>query len=237
MEFKPDFKFEFKGWVRDFAEVILTLAVIMIISKLFLGPHMLVPLVAVTSPSMLHTSDEWHSWLLSHGFSEDVVQGFPMVGGFARGDMIVTITPDGGGVIHSFFSDTQLGDVVIYKRDRLHMINEPPIIHRVVGVVWVRDWEVEATEGTLDCLTVEEFESRYIPYVESCVYESNCPYPDFPESGSFRFYITKGDNNPRSDQCVNIALPVTDAQLTARGWIVIPYVGWLKLALNLFFGL
>ncbi|RLI88900.1 MAG: hypothetical protein DRO62_02825 [Candidatus Altiarchaeales archaeon] len=232
-----NFKLEIRGWLRDFAEVAIALTVIIGVSKLLLGAHMLVPLVAVTSSSMLHTSDEWQNWLISHNISEEELKGFPMGGGFARGDMILTITPDNKGVIHPFFSDTKIGDVIIYKRDKLHRGNAPPIIHRVVGVVWVEGWRVRDTDGTLDCLTVEDFEDRYIPYVKNCVYGSSCPYTDFPETGSFRFYITKGDNNPGSDQCVNIALPVTDAQLTARGWIVIPYVGWLKLALNFLLGL
>jgi len=232
-----DFKLEIKGWVRDFAEVAIVLAVIIVVSKLLLGAHMLVPLVAVTSPSMLHTSDEWQNWLISHNISEEELEGFPMRGGFARGDMILTITPDNKGVIHPFFSDTGIGDVIIYKRDKLHRNNAPPIIHRVVGVVWIEEWKINNIDGTLDCLTVEDFENKYIPYVKSCVHGSSCSYTDFPKTGSFRFYITKGDNNPTSDQCVNIALPVTDTQLTARGWIVIPYVGWLKLALNFLLGL
>lgn len=233
MKSKP----EVKGWVRDFAEVAITLAVIIVVSKLLLGAHMLVPLVAVTSPSMVHTSDGWQSWLVSNGISESDIRGFPFRGGFARGDMILTITPDGRGTILPFFSDTGIGDVVIYNRDKIHRGNEPPIIHRVVGVVRVKDWRVDSVEGSLDCLDVSEFDNRYISYVKNCAEGVDCPYVEFPKTGDFRFYVTKGDNNPRSDQCVNIALPVTDAQLTARGWIVIPYLGWLKLALNSLLGL
>ncbi len=231
-------KLGIKGLVRDLIEVGITLAVIIILSKVLLGAHMLVPLVAVTSQSMLHTSDEWHSWLISHNISEEDIQRFPFRGGFARGDMIITITPNNKGTIHPLFSDTKIGDVVIYKRDKLHKGNEPPIIHRVVGIVWVKDWKVNSTEGTLACLTEEDFENIYIHYVKNCVQGFNCPYTDFPEIGDFRFYITKGDNNPNADQCSSsryyegdIALPVTDAQLTARGWIVIPYLGLLKLYL------
>ncbi len=230
MEISP----KVKVWVRDIGEVIATLVVIVVVSKLFLGAGMLIPLVAVTSGSMLHTSDEWQNWLLSNNVSNEEISTFPMRGGFAKGDMVVTITPDGKGTIHNFFSKTELGDVIIYKRDKQHMLGAPPIIHRIVGVVKVKDWEVDSVEGVLDCLSVEEFNGRYIPYVRDCIDGGRCLYQDFPESGDFNMYITKGDNNPRSDQCVNIALPVTDAQLTARGWITIPYLGWLKLILSVF---
>lgn len=223
-----------KGWIRDIGEVVAVLALIIVFSKLLLGANMLIPLVAVTSESMLHTSDAWEQWLLSHNVSDERIQSFPMGGGFARGDMIVTITPDGRGTIHGLFSDTKLGDVVIYERDKLHSFGAPPIIHRVVGVVEVKDWEVYSIEGTLDCLAFEGFQGEYIPHVKGCVEGKRCSYASFPKTGDFRFYVTKGDNNPGSDQCSNIALPVTDAQLTARGWIVIPYLGWLKLILNVF---
>ncbi|MBN2015161.1 MAG: hypothetical protein JW778_08275 [Candidatus Altiarchaeota archaeon] len=223
-----------KGWIRDICEVIVVLALIIILSKLLLGPKMLIPLVAVTSESMLHTSDDWQRWLLSHNISEDMIASFPIGGGFAKGDMIVTITPDGGGTLHGFFSDTRVGDVVIYERDKQHSFGAPPIIHRVVGVVEVKDWSLYSTEGSLDCLTVEGFLLEYIPHVKGCSEGERCSYARFPKSGDFSFYVTKGDNNRESDQCSNIALPVTDAQLTARGWIVIPYLGWLKLILNVF---
>lgn len=223
-----------REWIRDIGEVVAVLALIILFSKLFLGAKMLIPLVAVTSESMLHESDAWEHWLLSHNVSEGVIDSFPIQGGFAKGDMIVTITPDGKGTIHGFFSDTTLGDVVIYERDRIHSFGAPPIIHRVVGVVEVRDWEVYSTEGTLDCLAVDDFQGEYILHVKGCVEGERCSYASFPETGDFRFYVTKGDNNPGSDQCSNLALPVTDAQLTARGWIVIPYLGWLKLILNAF---
>jgi signal peptidase I len=234
-------KIEIKGWVRDLVEVAITLGVIILLSRLLLGAQMLVPLVAVTSQSMLHESNGWENWLISHGISAEDTQKFPFRGGFARGDMIVTITPDNEGTVLPFFSDTGVGDVVIYERDKPHQGNEPPIIHRVVGIVQVSNWSVESTEGTLACLTEENFRDTYVRYVKNCVDGFNCLYTRFPETGDFRFYITKGDNNQNADQCSSspsgrppmgdIALPVTDAQLTARGWIAIPYVGFLKLHL------
>ncbi len=233
---------EVKGWVRDLAEVVAVLAVIIIISKILLGSNLILPLVAVTSCSMYHGGSLWNgvdcqshgvwdTWLINKNITID---GFPFWNGFSKGDMIITVTPDGGGTILPLFPDTSLGDVVIYNRDKMHSGNEP-IIHRVVGIVKVRDWEIKGVEGTLSCLSVEDFNDTYIPYVKDCVSGGRCPYRDYPKSGDFEFYITKGDNNPYPDQCGangGIALPVTDEQLVARGWIRIPYLGWLKIALN-----
>ncbi len=231
-----------KGWVRDMAEVVAVLALIIILSKVLLGAKLILPLVAVTSCSMYHGGSLWNGincqahggwdgWLLDQNISVD---GLPFWNGFSMGDMIVTVTPDGGGVILPLFPDTSLGDVVIYNRDKMHSGNEP-IIHRVVGIVRVRDWKIEGVEGTLACLSLKDFNDTYIPYVRDCVSGKRCLYRDYPSSGDFEFYLTKGDNNPYPDQCGangGIALPVTEKQLVARGWIRIPYLGWLKIALN-----
>jgi len=233
-----DIKKEIKGLLKDLLEVAVTLAVILIVSKFIFGANMLVPLVAVTSNSMLHTNDGWSTWLNAKGIPEAQVGSFPLRSGFSQGDMILTITPDGKGTILPIFSETQLGDVVIYNRDSLHRGNEP-IIHRVVGVVNVADYSVSGIEGTLDCLTEEDFNEEYIKSIKDCQMGEECPYNEFPEGGNFRFYITKGDNNHGTDQCGpgnGIALPVPDSQLTARGWIRIPYLGWLKLGLNRILG-
>jgi len=233
---------EVKGWVRDLVEVFVVLAVIIILSKIFLGANLLLPLVAVTSCSMYHggsllsgagcqSHSGWDGWLDGRNISVD---GLPFYYGFSKGDMIITVTPDGGGVLLPLFPETAVGDVVIYNRDKLHPGNEP-IIHRVVGLVRVSDWRVEGVEGTLACLTIEGFNKTYIRHVRDCVEGGECFYRDYPDSGSFNLYITKGDNNPYPDQCGSnggIALPVNERQLVARGWIRIPYLGWLKIALN-----
>lgn len=232
-------KEEAKQWAKDIIEVVVTIAVIIIVSRLALGAQMLVPLVAVTSGSMFHPdSENWRSWMINHEIPESEISNFPMQNGFARGDMILTITSDGKGTLFPIFSDTKLGDVVIYTRDKLHPGNEP-IIHRIVGIVEIRDFKVYNKTGTLDCMKEEDFENPYIPYVRNCIEKTEfCPYPTFPEKGDFRFYITKGDNymtNKVTDQCGisgGISLPVTEKQLTARAWIRLPYVGYLKLLLN-----
>lgn len=228
-----------RGLLMDVGEVAGVLLVIMVTSKFFLGPNMLVPLVAVTSGSMFHSDGgDWRSWMINHGISESDISNFPMQNGFATGDMILTITPDGKGTLFQIFPDTKLGDVVIYTRDKLHSGNEP-IIHRVVGIIEVRNFGVYNITGTLDCIKGEDFEGTYIPYIRNCIEKTGfCPYSAFPETGNFRFYITKGDNyltNRVTDQCGmggGISLPITEKQLTARGWIRLPYIGYLKLLLN-----
>ncbi|HEX55355.1 MAG: hypothetical protein DRO94_03270 [Candidatus Altiarchaeales archaeon] len=234
-----DLKFDLREWLTEVVEMLVILGAIILLSRLFLGADMLVPLVAVTSQSMLHVSDSWKVWLQEHGISKDRIEKFPMQNGFAMGDMIVTITPDGEGTIIRLFPDTQLGDVIIYRRDKLHPGNEP-IIHRVVGIVYVRDWDIEGIEGTLDCLSEDDFRNKFIPYIRDCIDGKRCPYREFPKTGTFKFFITKGDNNPVSDQCgigTGIALPVNEEQLTARGWIRLPYIGWLKLLMNYILGI
>ena len=43
---------EVKGWVRDLVEVFVVLAVIIILSKIFLGANLLLPLVALGNLSI-----------------------------------------------------------------------------------------------------------------------------------------------------------------------------------------
>lgn len=213
-------------WARDFIDVAVTLAVILVILRVALGSKMLVPLVVVTSGSMVHHEGDnsWIAWLNDRGVVNDTIGEMPFGGGFNQGDMIVTMRPE-----------VKLGDVIIYERDFLW--GSPalePIIHRVVGVVHVNGSRVVGVEGTLDCLDVAGFDA-YIRYVEDCRSGRTCYYPRVPESGSYSFYLTKGDANTASDQCstpVRISLPVNEAQIPARGWLRLPYVGWIKLFLN-----
>ncbi|MBN2251765.1 MAG: hypothetical protein JW724_06805 [Candidatus Altiarchaeota archaeon] len=255
---------------KDALDVLLPLAVILIVLRLLLGANMPVPLVAVVSCSMLHEGDiigsasyamalatgplfvegacvydagsYWRDWITSRVPDADV-DGFPLKSGFSVGDMILVITPDGSGTVLPFFSETRVGDVIIFKRDDNSRGSEP-IIHRVVGIVNVDGGNVSSVGGTMDCFTEYEFEGRFIPYVRNCQQNlSDCPYRDYPEGETFSFYITKGDNNKVSDQCSNPSsvrnnmLPVPDSQVIARGWIRLPYLGWLKLVLNRILGL
>jgi hypothetical protein len=221
------------GFVKDAFDVGGTVLVMIIVLRLLFGSQTIVPLVVVTSGSMLHLDDDWHTWLSVNLGNETLVDSFPFKSGFARGDMIFTVSP----TRYHLFPDTRLGDVVIYERDlapqHRYRTNEP-IIHRVVGVVWIVNDSVSETEGSLGCLKAEDF-TKYVDFVKSCREKKPCVYPRYPEENSYRFYITKGDNNPSPDQCgVNggIAYPVNEKQLKARGWVRLPYVGWIKLIFN-----
>ena len=222
------------SWVRDFVEVAVTLAVIIIVLRVALGSHTLVPLVVVTSGSMEHNSDAWVSWLKGRGVGESEIEDFSFQGGFWMGDMIVTKAPGGYGFL---FGETKVGDVIIFERDKKHLHstgNTEPIIHRIVGVVEVEGGEAVRSAGALDCLKLSDFEV-YLDKVGACQAGRNCEYGKVPEGGDYNFYVTKGDNNPGTDQCGSrggIVYPVTDAQIKARGWIRLPYIGWVKLLFN-----
>ncbi len=218
-------------WVRDTADVGATVLTIIIILRLLLGADMLVPLVVVTSQSMVHTAGDnsWISWLQSRGVKDNVISSFPLTSGFDMGDMMVVRDPK-----------AVLGDVIIYERD-LHHLNfssTDPIIHRVVGVAQVKDYVPVSGEGTLDCFTLNSFK-QYADNVRACQEGSEkCFYSRYPEGGDFRFFITKGDNNAGSDQCninFKIAYPVNDAQVTGRAFLRLPMIGWPKLILSLIF--
>jgi len=112
----------------------------------------------------------------------------------------------------------------------------------VVGIVRVSGGNISGVEGTLDCFTAEDFQNKYIPYVKACQDGlQDCPYRDYPKGDRYSFYITKGDNNPVSDQCrgayYRSILPVTDAQVVARGFLRIPYIGWFKIILGRLLGI
>ncbi|VVB54330.1 Uncharacterised protein [uncultured archaeon] len=217
------------SWFRDAVEVMVTVAVILVVLRLALGADMLVPLVVVTSGSMEHHVGDltWRTWLLDRNVSG--VDGFPLTSGFQRGDMIVVKSPD-----------AHLGDVVIYQRDLDHIgfpLGREPIIHRVVGVVSVKDGVVAGWGGTLDCFKPDDF-AQFISKVDDCREGKRCVYPSFPSGKEYSFFITKGDNNEATDQCsgrFEISYPVTESQVTGRGFFRIPYVGYIKLAMNFLF--
>ncbi|MFH0861884.1 MAG: hypothetical protein V1875_02535 [Candidatus Altiarchaeota archaeon] len=220
-------------WVRDLADVGVTVLVVIAVLKLLFGADMLVPLVVVTSESMVHESGDmsWSTWMTDRGMSHALISAFPMSGGFNVGDMIVVRDPESG-----------LGDIIIYERDLDHLTftSRDPIIHRVVGVAHVKDYGISGVEGTLDCFSGQTLQP-YIQTIRACQGgRGYCPYPRLPEGGDFKLFITKGDHNEGSDQCnsrLNISYPVNSAQVTGRAFIRLPYLGWPKLALSIIFRL
>jgi hypothetical protein len=218
-------------WVRDAVDVGLTVLVIIVVLKALFGADMLVPLVVVTSESMVHEagSQAWLSWMQERGIPGGVAETFPLSGGFNMGDMIVVKDPNAA-----------LGDVIIYERDLDHLTfqSRDPIIHRVVGAAHVVDYAVGSTEGTLDCQSAATLQQQ-VDAVRRCQAGSGyCPLPRYPKTGNFTLFITKGDHNEGSDQCnsrLNISYPVTDAQVTGRAFLRLPYLGWPKLILSIFY--
>jgi signal peptidase I len=216
-----------RPWVRDAVDVFLTVSVIIVVLRLLLGADMLVPMVVVTSTSMVHESGDmsWRTWMTTRGISNSNIDGFPMIGGFNMGDMIIVSNPK-----------SELGDIIIFERDLDHLtfFSTDPIIHRVVGEAYIRDYEVEGYRGTLDCIGLDGMKT-YIQKVRDCQLGENCVYTRYPKGGDFKFFITKGDNNEGSDQCnprLRIAHPVTDAQVRGKAYIRLPYLGWPKLILS-----
>lgn len=180
----------------------IVIQVLFFVMQILLGSSM--PFVIFTSGSMTHSNDIWRIWLEDHSVPKSETSRFPFQNGINRGDIVLVTSQD----------SIKLGDVILYNRDKLYR-GDQPILHRVVGIVYIGEWKINKVDGTLDCLTEEDFYRRYIPYVKNCQQEAQCPYRNFPEDEKFEFYITKGDNNLKSDQCVGL-LPVTNAQITGK---------------------
>jgi signal peptidase I len=218
-------------WGKDIIDVLVNVLVIIIVLRLVFRADMLVPLVVVTSESMVHPAGDmsFKTWMTSRGLTESQISEFPMLNGFNMGDMILVNEPK-----------PRLGDIIIFERDLDHLTfqSTDPIIHRAVGVIHFKDHTPISYEGTLDCHNLSTM-AGFGQMIRSCQEgRQNCPYTRYPDGGDFKMYITKGDNNEGSDQCntrMNIAHPVNEAQITGKALLRLPYLGWPKLLLNLIF--
>ncbi|PKP59185.1 MAG: hypothetical protein CVT88_06070 [Candidatus Altiarchaeales archaeon HGW-Altiarchaeales-1] len=233
---KSNLKHEAFSLLQD---VVYALAAVLIIfgaMYLLLGPPF-PPIVVVISTSMLHEDTQWKNWFEENNLN---YTGFPLIGGFDKGDVIITKRTN----------NINIGDVVIYERDLEHYGSESaPIIHRAIGIISIKDWKFENYSGTLDCINENQIEEA-IESVKMCneetkYYNTNaatmkgiCPYKNFPKEGNFKFYITKGDNNPITDQCGLMGSTRTsmrmipETQVITNAWILIPKVGYIKIWLN-----
>ncbi|MFH0961720.1 MAG: signal peptidase I [archaeon] len=82
-----------------------------------------VPLVAIMSGSMTHGSDvpqTHYGYLQAQGFSREQIDGFPISGGFRKGDVIV---------VKGREKKYKIGDVIVFNVPNASY----PIIHRVIG--------------------------------------------------------------------------------------------------------
>lgn len=231
-----DIKHEIFSLAQDVIYALVAVLVIFGVMYIVLGPPF-PPIVVVISASMLHDDTQWKKWFEENNLS---YTKFPFIDGFDKGDVIITKRT----------KNIFLGDVVIYERDFEHYGSESaPIIHRAVGIITIKDWKFENYIGTLDCIDtgkiVEEIESVKMCNegtkhygVNTAVMEKRCPYKNFPKEGNFKFYITKGDNNPVSDQCGLMGgkhIPmrlIPETQIITNAWVLIPKVGYIKIWLN-----
>jgi len=174
---------------RDILEVLFILFLVLAVLRMLLGAHMPVPIVAVVSCSMIHDDDvigaisykfaesvwpmllesrcrydagnNWSNWIREKAPEADI-DSFPLKSGFSVGDMILVITPDGGGTILPYFPQTRLGDVVVYVRDK-RVSGGEPIIHRVVGIVDVRGAGSTTYPGPLTALRKKTLRTNLYP--------------------------------------------------------------------------
>lgn len=209
--------------LKDFGEVIIAVIIVFGVMYLILGPPF-PPIVVVISESMLHSDDSWKQWFGEHKLN---YSSFSFIDGFDKGDIIITKHSD----------SPNLGDVIIYDRDKEHLYpRKEGIIHRVVGMIEIRNWSIYNYTGTLDCITNEMIEED-IEHVKACNENpEQCIYPKYPKKGDFKFYITKGDHNSLTDQCG--LMPDTpmhlipETQVVTNGWILIPKIGYIKIWFN-----
>lgn len=232
---ESDIKHEAFSLVKDVVYALVAVLVVFGAMYLILGPPF-PPIVVVISTSMLHEDTQWKNW-----FEENKLNytNFPLINGFDKGDVIITKRTD----------NINIGDIIIYERDFEHYSSQSaPIIHRAIGIITIKDCKFENYTGTLDCIKEEQIEEA-IESVKICneetTYNTNtpvikgiCKYKNFPKECNFKFYITKGDNNPISDQCglmgdTRIAMQlIPETQVVTNAWILIPKVGYIKIWLN-----
>jgi signal peptidase I len=186
------------------------------------------PLVVVESESMLHKPG-WEAWYPPHNLSTD-----SMGGGINVGDIVV-VKGEGPKSIN-------VGDVIIYTKYSGLAIGGEPVIHRVIGIVDVSGDGV-TTQGAVSyengsIKTPCSSSSSYGLDEIRNLYSTDAIKKAFPgiekDLGSFRLFITKGDNNIVEDQCRGpgmISYPVHQRLLQGRATMDIPYVGYVKLGI------
>ncbi|UCG95179.1 MAG: signal peptidase I [archaeon] len=132
------------------------------------------------------------------------------VSGMALGTGLPIVTVSSESMIPTL----NVGDIVIIRGEETYETGEiivfegwetEPIIHRVVAEA--EGESVEKLEGWNE-LTDE--------YIAEMAYNRG------------KIYITKGDNNPRCDQCSK-KLPVTESLVYGKAVARIPYLGWVKI--------
>ncbi len=132
------------------------------------------------------------------------------VSGLALGTGLPIVTVSSQSMVPTL----NVGDIVIIKGEETYGTGDiivfkgwesDPIIHRVVA----------AAEGN-NVAKLDGWNEMTDQFVAQMAY------------GRGKIYITKGDNNPRCDQCVN-RLPVEESEVYGKAVAKIPYLGWVKI--------
>jgi len=132
------------------------------------------------------------------------------ISGVALGTGLPIVTVSSGSMIPTL----NIGDIVIIEGQETYNLGDiivfkgwesEPIIHRIVAI---SDGDkVDKLKGW------DELTDRYI---EEMAY------------GKGKIYITKGDNNPRCDQCAG-RYPVEESKVYGKAVAKIPCMGWVKI--------
>lgn len=104
----------------------------------------------------------------------------------------------------------QYGDVIVFKQEE----GEMPVLHR--AHFWVDEGDN----------WVEKGDPELLADIESCDQVDTCPAPN---DG----YITAGDANGEYDQIGNGYAPVTEAEIIGVGQYRIPWLGWIRIFIDL----
>ena len=220
-------KDDLRGMVMMIA--VAMIAVIVIISGLFVYSGMNRPLTVVESYSMQHSDDTSYLGIID------------------TGDMAVMISPDKKSVTtyvegheNGYSRFGSYGDVIIYYRTTGN-----PVIHR--AIIWLDyedgRWSAPSLEdypedlwenegGTWDNLT-GTLTLKALPYKDSTMDISidldRLALDEDCRSG----YLTKGDRNEYFDQNSSIhAMPVEKSELKAIAGLEIPWLGCIKLLIK-----
>lgn len=132
--------------------------------------------------------------------------------GFALGTNLPIVTVSSTSMVPTL----NVGDIVIIKGEETYELNDiivfagwesDPIIHRVVAIGDYPD--VEKLTGW------NELTDKYIGELSLSYNEG-------------KIYITKGDNNPKCDQCT-VRPPVEETKVYGKAVAMMPYLGWVKI--------
>lgn len=132
------------------------------------------------------------------------------VSGLALGTGLPIVTVSSPSMVPTL----NVGDIVIIKGEETYQVDDiivfqgwesDPIIHRAVA----------SAEGN-EVKKLEGWNELTDKYIAEMAYNRG------------KIYITKGDNNPKCDQCAS-RMPVQESSVYGKAVGRIPYLGWVKI--------